>query len=241
MWMGIGIKIVARALAAPAAGPFGNHASLLDGLVAYWTLDEASGVREDSVGTNDLTDNNTVGSASGKNNLAGSFVAANTEYLSHSDEASLKLSASQTFSLWFNSSTNAVMTMVSKDDGGSQREYNILLLNGAIYTEHYWDAQVILTFGSGLNDGAWHHLLVWVDETDPKIRARLDGGATQTSAGTLATAPAVSIVEFRLGRLGDGSFSYDGLLDEVGKWNRVLTAQEQADLYNSGNGLFYGS
>ncbi len=33
----------------------------LQGLVSWWRLDEASGTREDAHGTNDLTDNNSVG------------------------------------------------------------------------------------------------------------------------------------------------------------------------------------
>ena len=49
MWLGLGIKIVNWIRAAGASGPFGGHATLTDGLVSYWTLDEASGVRYDSV------------------------------------------------------------------------------------------------------------------------------------------------------------------------------------------------
>ncbi len=42
------------------------HAALTDNLSAYWKLDEASGTRVDSAGSNDLTSNNSVGQAVGK-------------------------------------------------------------------------------------------------------------------------------------------------------------------------------
>jgi len=33
--------------------------------------------------------------------------------------------------------------------------------------------------------------------------------------------------------------AFDGLLDEVGIWDKALTSTEVSDLYNSGNGLPY--
>ena len=47
--------------------------------------------------------------------------------------------------------------------------------------------------------------------------------------------------DFALGALfiGTPSYHFDGLVDEVGFWKRVLTSQERTDLYNSGSGLEY--
>src|SRR4051794_40520428 len=80
---------------------------LLANLVSYWKLDEAStGVapvtRNDSHGTNHLTDNNTVTSAAGKLGNAAQFTAANSESLSRIDNASLRF-GDEDFSLafWF--------------------------------------------------------------------------------------------------------------------------------------------
>src|SRR3990167_10705009 len=102
MWLGLGIKIVNWIRAAGASGPFGGHATLTDGLVSYWTLDEASGVRYDSVvaSANDLTDNNTVASATGKFNDAASFLAANSESLS-TPNTILGADANVSASVWF--------------------------------------------------------------------------------------------------------------------------------------------
>ena len=66
--------------------------TLLNGLVSWWDLDEASGTRFDSHtanDVNDLTDNNTVTQATGKVGNAAQFTAANLEHLSKSSASNL--------------------------------------------------------------------------------------------------------------------------------------------------------
>ena len=60
-------------------------AALSDELQAWWELEEASGVRVDSHNSNDLTDNNTVGSASGQVGTAADFERSSSEYFSATD------------------------------------------------------------------------------------------------------------------------------------------------------------
>ena len=64
------------------AGDEFEHTTHAGDIIAWWTLDETSGSRSDSHGTATLSDNNTVGYATGKQSNAASFVEANTEYLS---------------------------------------------------------------------------------------------------------------------------------------------------------------
>jgi len=61
-------------------------------------------------------------------------------------------------------------------------------------------------------------------------------GATQETLATtcvLATGDAA----FNVGDYGGGPM--DGSLDEIGVWNRALSDEEVAQLYNGGNGLAY--
>ena len=37
----------------------------------------------------------------------------------------------------------------------------------------------------------------------------------------------------------NAAYYHDGLIDEVGVWSRLLTADEKTALYNSGSGLAY--
>src|SRR3990167_1322919 len=122
MWMGLGIKITGWIRKLGTAGPFGDHATLTDGLVSYWTLDEAGGVRYDSVvaSANDLTDNNTVGSATGKNNLAANFVAANGESLSSTAGALALGDTNWTVAGWAYRNALGVDTVVSRGNATPQ-------------------------------------------------------------------------------------------------------------------------
>ena len=65
--------------------------ALSDKFVSFWELDEESGTRFDKVtaSANDLTDNNTVTRAVGKVGNAAQFTRANSESLSHANNASL--------------------------------------------------------------------------------------------------------------------------------------------------------
>src|SRR5258708_7847472 len=58
------------------------HAAITDNLVSFWKLDEASGTRTDSVGSNNLTSNNSVGQSVGKVSNAAHFTATSNQYLS---------------------------------------------------------------------------------------------------------------------------------------------------------------
>lgn len=71
-------------------------------LVSYWNLDEPSGSRADSFGSNTLTDGNTVTSRpSGPRGLVGNYVSASNEYLTRTTPASILRNSARTVALWF--------------------------------------------------------------------------------------------------------------------------------------------
>src|SRR3989339_620227 len=76
--------------------------TLPEGLVSYWTLDEASGTRIDVKGNNDLRDNNTVSSTTGLQGIAADFEGSNMETFSVSDAAQngLDITGDLSFSMW---------------------------------------------------------------------------------------------------------------------------------------------
>jgi hypothetical protein len=227
------------------------------GLVSYWNLDEASGDRADSYGSNTLTDNNTVTSVvnagGAMRNAAASFVAANTEYLSIIDNASLSLGADSpmTVSLWSRipdaglSGTHFIFAKRGSGGTGNDIEYELRVVNYT-GTDNYY-AFGVANGSSGQEkdasttpsaDGAWHHVVAWHDPVLDVVGIQVDqqtaltavwAGGTQNGDGPLA-----------IGRLSGISALYlDGLVEETGFWSRVLTAQERTDLYNAGAGLFY--
>jgi len=223
----------------PAAGG-GAPSSLLDGLVSYWKLDEASGTREDTPGSNDLTDNNTVGSAAGILGNAASFVAANSEYLSHTDNAPLSTGDIDfTFAYWVNlNNNNTRMTLVGKDvAGGREYELNFNSTRFEFDVFNGVDTQLGQVANNNLglpSTGTWYFLVVWHDATANTVNIAANAG----TANVAATSGAVGDgnATFNLGRRSyAGNESYlDGFLDEVGFWKRVLTTAERACLYGGG-------
>ncbi|MDA2917638.1 hypothetical protein MYX64_12505, partial [Nitrospinae bacterium AH_259_B05_G02_I21] len=93
------IALSAGVIILSAAPP--ARAGLLTDLKAHWKLNEASGTRSDSHGSNDLTDNNTVGQAAGKIGNAADFIRVNSEYLSIADNADVSAGdVDITWALW---------------------------------------------------------------------------------------------------------------------------------------------
>ena len=188
-------------------------------------LDEVSGVRYDSVvaSANDLTDNNTVGSAAGKNNLAASFVAANGESLSSTAGALALGDTNWTVAGWAYRDALGVDTVVSRGnatpqcilrgDGGTE--------NLTLFTRGAADS---VTKVGGFTAAAFHFVVGWHDADNNLIGVSIDGGVAVTAAtggaNTSTTDPLL------LGGWEAHNFM-SGLLDELGRWSRVLTAQER--------------
>lgn len=218
-------------------------------LVAYWKLDEASGTRLDSLngcgGSGcDLSDNNTVTSATGKVGTAAEFTAANSEYLSHADHADLSTgNINFTIAGWVYLTNNSANRMIVSKWGGSN-EYEL----GYFSSSNRFGFQVEGPGPSGggvlaNNLGApslntWYFVLAWHDATNDLIGIQVNHGTPNTtgfSAGVNDTSTA-----FAIGRRGNDNGGYlNGRIDEVGFWKRLLTDDEKDCLWNDGDGNTY--
>jgi concanavalin A-like lectin/glucanase superfamily protein len=221
---------------------------LIDSLVSYYKLDEASGDALDAHGSNNLTDNGTVGAGTGIINGARDFESSVPEYFTHADNADFSTGDIDfAFSLWVKiESISGVIVVFRKDDGSANREYGLYYDNSAARFKFY-------VFGSAsggnfhevaadnlgvANTGVWYHLICWHDSVNNLIGIVGNGGTANTLAHT--TGVYNGTASFGLG--GDStssSASMDGLIDEFGFWKRVLSEAEWAQLYNSGAALPY--
>lgn len=216
--------------------------SLLTSLVAYWKLDELSGTRVDATGRgNDLTDNNTVTQATGKVGSAGQFAAANSESLSHVDNADLSIDPSDTVAAWVYLDTKtANRTIVAKANHPSTREFVLYYDFGAnrfIVDVVFGDASnpvaVANSFGSP-STGVWYFVTGWLDSVLATANIQINNGAIDSVATT--GSPVDGNGTFALGEWQNLGRYMDGRIDEVGLWKRVLTAAERTALYNGGAG-----
>jgi len=224
----------------------GSTPTLSTDNVAFWKLEETSGTRVDEVGSNDLADNNTVTGATGIVGQAAQFVRANSEQLTIDDNSDLSAGdVDFTISCWAFLDTNANnMQILSKwQSTADQREYNINYNTGTdrIRTTMTPDgtagAAVVV---SGDNFGApptstWIFIVVWHDATANTINIQINNGTVNSTAHT--TGVFDSTARFSIGALDTDGAHWDGRVDAVGFWRRVLLSAEKTELYDLGSGL----
>ena len=253
--------VLSATFSAPApvvTGETGNP--FFDGLVSYWSMDETSGTRADSHGSNDLTDNNTVGSATGKINNGSDFELSNSEYLSITDAAQsgLDLSGDLSMSGWIKleqlpSTAGQYFMIIGKDDtdqaSDAGRQFNWIIDPSTNKMRFLWWApalnnkESVSAFAAG-DVGTFVHVAVTLDISSRVVTFYVDGVAetgtnNSGSSTSIQNTDAPFCVGARQTTGGSGALFFDGVLDEIGIWDRVLTSTEIGQLYNSGAGLAY--
>jgi PKD repeat protein len=228
---------------------FVSVSSLYTGLVSAWNL---NGDTADAVGPNSFTPVNSPTFSAGLIGQVISCARASNQYLSVADNASQALGDQFSVSIWMRLSSTHFLSrqaLLSKWDD--------TLANGAWYG-YLFDAgtiQVHWVFGtgSGLNDvqigpaerREWTHLAVVYDgmqaTDDAKFIAYLNGAPQDLSFDLPVPATLQSSsAEMQLGNVfnaASGVDAFDGDADAIALWNRPLTADEVALLYNAGAGL----
>lgn len=234
-----------------------NHSTLATSLVSFWDMEEASGTRYDLVGVNDLTDNNTVTTLAGKVGGAGDFESTNSEYLSITDAAQVGLDivGDLSISAWvkFESLPSAnAMAIVTKMTGATTgRAYNFTYDNGwhsganRLLLQTYESSALATSgyFSWTPTTGTWYHVVVTHASAGNGTQTFYVDGVAQTTTYAVQDGGPIqnSAQPFRIGADDDGGIGryFDGLIDEVGIWSKVLTQSEITDLYGLGNGLAY--
>lgn len=225
--------------------------ALRDNLISWWELNEESGTRVDAHGSNDLTDNNTVTFATGKQGNAADFEADNSEYLSITDasQTGLDITGDMTISTWaqVESAPAVGVTYVIQDKftgSGDNRSYSVLYENNGgtprIGLRISADGinNTIAWVNHDLGTGTLKYVTCLYDASAGSFSLYVDGSSIGTATG-LPNSIYDSGAVFAIGATSAGTANWDGLMDEFGIWSRVLTSSEITELYNSGNGLSY--
>lgn len=227
---------------------FGQTPSTLnDGLIAYWQLGEASGTRADvePTGTSqDLTDNNTVTQVAGKIGNAAYFTQADSEYLSHADSADLSVGDIDfTIAGWFNATSLLVNGTIASHwsvTPSNQRSWRLWYHSaiGKMEFEVSDDgtatvARPATTFGLPATN-TWYFIAAWHDSVANTINISINNGTVNSTSHSTGVFDSNSI--FDLGARGAGADCFDGAVDAVAFFKKVLTPAELTELYNSGVG-----
>ena len=219
----------------------------LNGLLAFWPLNEASGTRYDISGNGrHLADrNNNITGVPGLLYNAAQFTGVTTKTLSSANNFPIGNTQPFTLSMWlnytaFNSPGTRIITVNPAADGA--QEWGIVQdgTNLGVFN-NYGSGRVAMqiTGSARLSAGQWEHLVITKDSSYT-WKYYKNGTLLQTTANNSTNWIAQNTAAVFLGQ---NIYGYEtdgppnGLVDAVGIWNRVLTDQEISTLYNSGNGL----
>lgn len=215
-------------------------------LQGLWLMEEVSGSRLDyTTNNNDLTDNNTVASSADAQEgaLSADFEAANSESLSITDAAQVGLDITGSLSvvLWYKPESlpgAGTYQLVAKyRTVGNQRSYRVVLETDVVkcFLSSNGTATVNAIGATIFVAGTWYHIGVVYNDTD--VRIYVDGALDSNGASNpLAYTGGIfnGTAAFYIGLQDGGSGLADGLIDEVGVFDRALSAAEVADIFNNG-------
>ncbi len=217
-------------------------------LISYYKLEDAT----DSFGSNNLANNNGVSFVAGKVSNAASTTAASSEYFGTPTSmgitgGTISMSAwiyptSQPATdtnrdiIWQASNSNAIDYDIEYRDVSGTKNIRAMRLRQGQGTDP------AATYNTTLTLNTWHHVAMTYDSASKIINLWVDGvnRASSTGAGgngTLADGDFFQIGAFNGVAAGVGQTHFwDGKIDEASIWDKVLSNQEIADLYNEGFG-----
>ena len=228
-------------------GGYGLLDPIITDLVSYYSMDESSDgsgavTRVDSEGSNDLTDVSNAPSGTGKISN-GIDLNGTNEYL-HKASGFDTITGDFTISLWVEPDVYATKEEYLVNFGYNNS--NSLLFVYYNVSGTYYIHTLIVTGGSltvyrtddVLTGNEWNFLAIVRDGT--VLYTYLNGALvhTHTNVSTVSFDSGVLDIGWATPRNKAGTY-FNGIIDEVGIWDRALDSDEISDLYNSGDGFAY--
>jgi len=199
---------------------------LRNGLVAYLPLDDD---------TNDYSGNNEHATTTTATNDGGGKVGGAYSF----DGADSKISFDSEL---IGNGADSACAWVNPNSRGEE-SYGRILDNAVFYLLPYSDTNLTFSSNGGtaafsgeISDllGDWHYFCIERD-ADGAANFYADGilsGSAEQDSGS----PSAGSTNLTIGNNDIQDRSFDGLIDEVAIWDRSITAEEVAQLYNNGEG-----
>lgn len=213
---------------------------LMNGLMAYYKLDGSSG---DLLGRSNGTDN-IVTYVQGRAGECGSFNGT-TSRITAPDAAWFKPTTGLTIAFWMKANANAALRyMVSKPlsttgnngwDVGTGNGANRIMFIGVGLGGGTGPVFAYFEHNANVYDDTWHHICYSYGSN--LLTLYIDGvfATSWVTTGSLTTSSTNSLT---IGAFSStGNLAYTGLLDEVGLWDRGLSATEVTELYSNANDI----
>lgn len=203
----------------------------LDGLIAYWKMDEAGSVNRLHASGNGhtLVVNGTVNSAAGKINNGASFNAVAINFLSCND-AVFSGAAPFTVFAWLQTGIVAAnVVALGHYNPGLLQGWEILQTAADRFAFRV-DGAADLVHTTPVTIGPFFLVIVTYDGVNATIR--VNNGADISAATAAYANPAIPFI---VGGNNAGG-QWPGVIDELGVYNRVLSSADKDALWNGGAG-----
>lgn len=204
--------------------------SFLDnsGLVGSWHFNESSAVANTTA--YDMSGNGNHGVMSGTNyrsdvgRFGRAFLGdgATNNRVSIPFSYSINPTTSLSIEAWFKFTSSGVKEMISRmnADGTGPLSYELFQSNQRLTFRLFKSGANDFTTNTDLSLGAWHHVVATWDGTTVKIYV---DGVLDMTPGTLASPIDPSAYGLSIGGYGNGTYLFNGMIDEVKIFNRALT------------------
>jgi hypothetical protein len=184
-----------------------------------------------------FTDHSTADIA-GKFGNGRDFESGSSTYLDVT-AANCNITTTQTWSLWFkleSFSADQFPIGIRNSGGGSNRGMNLVNSSQKIRFDFDGLTGGSVTHDTVLSTATWYHFVAIYDSTVPQIRLWLNGvKKTGSVSGSLAAITG----KFVIWRNGDMSqYYFDGIMDEVGVYNRAWSDKEVLSYYANARGKY---
>lgn len=224
----------------------GGGNGLLNNLIGYWKMDEASGNLIDAhTGGYDFTETGTISATTGIINNGRDFTGSTGNYFSNADGIAVTGASAQSLSFWMNSDNNSDVKMISFGGSGNGQVINLTpeSSNTSIRWRHNGGN---ITYTGGTSTGANAHIVFTIPSGATTTNDALVyiNGSLATASRTGGSDQTINIQssDIYLGRRYDANSGYySGLLDEIGYWGKGLSSTDVSTIYNSGSCLPFGS
>lgn len=216
----------------------GSDSSLSSGLVSYWRLEGAAPTwKDEGSAGNNLSSNNSEGTAPGASYNAVNLIASSNQFLSIANNSTLDLSVDFTLSCWVKFTTLPAVLHYPAIVGkyGASPNSGILLYSngdsgGKIYANYSTNGTAVASMiGPVVATNTWYWCCFW-RQTGTNFLTVDNGAATfSISANPIFN----STANFVIGKFLPSSHYLDGVVDEVGFWHRALSTNERVFLYTN--------
>lgn len=217
-----------------------QNASLSTNLLDYWKLDEGTAPYLDSFGTNNLL---TVGSASSVPGLRGNAVQfGSTGYLLSSNNSLIDIgTANFTIALWVYANTFSAAGNYTLVQLGSFNSpfFSVIIQPaspqiGVFATSNGSTVATLTASFAALSTATWNSIIAW-RSNGSHIGISVNGAAANSATFTGAIGGPASVNSSNFARFGFDQRTVVSL-DEIGFWNKVLSASERTDIYGGSSG-----